>query len=401
MNHQSLSDKETSLRWAEFFAGGGMARAGLGSKWQCVFANDFDQTKVSCYRENWTSDHLIHGDIRFVSPESIPDNLELAWASTPCQNFSSAGIGDGLLGNYSSIFLAWWELIRQKISAGSPPKIIVLENVRGLLRSRKGQDFHTLAESFTSAGYKFGVVLVDTIHFLPQSRPRIFLIAVRGDQNIPRSLFTELPITTWHPSDLINAVENLPANIRERYIWWHLPKPPALELTISDILDHEGLAWHSPAQTQKLLDTMSHIHREKIRIAANSTSRIIGTLFRRMRPHEGKSRSFTEVRFDGIAGCLRASDGGSSRQMLIVIDGESVKTRHMTSRESARLMGLPENYSLPTVKTHAAKLIGDGVAVPVVRFLSDSLLLPLALACGKSVQETLATDITSTQLEAV
>ena len=37
----------------EFFAGGGMARAGLGSDWTCLFANDFDRKKGATYQLNW------------------------------------------------------------------------------------------------------------------------------------------------------------------------------------------------------------------------------------------------------------------------------------------------------------------------------------------------------------
>jgi DNA (cytosine-5)-methyltransferase 1 len=84
-----------------------------------------------------------------------------------------------------------------------------------------------------------------------------------------------------------------------------------------------------------------------------------------------------EARFDGLAGCLRTPGGGSSRQFLIVIAGEKIMTRLMTPREAARLMGLPDTYALPPRATDAFHLVGDGVATPVVRFLSDNLLLPL------------------------
>lgn len=357
-----------------------MARAGLGDNWKCVLANDFDDIKVKCYGENWGSHDLIAGDIRTISPNNIPDNLDLAWASTPCQNFSSAGMGEGLLGSSSSVFTAWWELIQKKQASGTHPKIVVLENVRGLLKSRNGQDFRTVAESFGFNGYRFGVVVVDAIHFLPQSRPRIFLVAIRDDVTIPPHLISLNPIQIWHPDDLMNALQNLPEDLRQRHIWWRLPFPPLKALTLFDILEHDASVWHTPDQTKKLLDAMSLINIGKLENAASLNSLVVGTLFRRMRPYEGKMRSFTEVRLDGIAGCLRASDGGSSRQMLIFIEGETIKTRHMTARESARLMGLPEHYSLPIAKTHAAKVVGDGVAIPVVKFLADSLLSPLALA---------------------
>lgn len=36
----------------EFFAGGGMARAGLGEAWECIFTNDIDEKKFASYRAN-------------------------------------------------------------------------------------------------------------------------------------------------------------------------------------------------------------------------------------------------------------------------------------------------------------------------------------------------------------
>ena len=84
-----------------------------------------------------------------------------------------------------------------------------------------------------------------------------------------------------------------------------------------------------------------------------------------------------EVRFDGLAGCLRTPRGGSSRQTLLVIDQGRVRSRLLSPREGARLMGLPETYRLPRSATSGLHVIGDGVAAPVVRWLSERLLTPL------------------------
>ena len=56
----------------EMFAGGGMARAGLGSSWDCLFANDFDHKKSDTYRINWGAEELVTADIRTIEPENIP-----------------------------------------------------------------------------------------------------------------------------------------------------------------------------------------------------------------------------------------------------------------------------------------------------------------------------------------
>jgi DNA (cytosine-5)-methyltransferase 1 len=89
-----------------------------------------------------------------------------------------------------------------------------------------------------------------------------------------------------------------------------------------------------------------------------------------------------EVRFDDVAGCLRTPGGGSSRQTLLVVHGDFVRSRLLSPREAARLMGLPDTYKLPGRYNDAYHLAGDGLVVPAVSFLSEHLLEPLARESG-------------------
>jgi DNA (cytosine-5)-methyltransferase 1 len=94
-----------------------------------------------------------------------------------------------------------------------------------------------------------------------------------------------------------------------------------------------------------------------------------------------------EIRFDDVAGCLRTPAGGSSRQTIMLIDGKKVRSRLLSPREAARLMGLPEEYVLPNNYNEAYHLAGDGVAVPVVSFLAMNIFEPIlasALAAQKA-----------------
>ena len=86
-----------------------------------------------------------------------------------------------------------------------------------------------------------------------------------------------------------------------------------------------------------------------------------------------------EVRFDDIAGCLRTPAGGSSRQLVVIVEGRKVRSRLISSRETARLMGLPDEYKLPDNYNEAYHLTGDGVVVPVVRFMADAVIEPVLL----------------------
>ena len=69
----------------EFFAGGGMVRAGLGEGWTCLFANDFDARKGLAYQANWgTGGELAVGDIRALDAAGLPGEADLMWGSFPC-----------------------------------------------------------------------------------------------------------------------------------------------------------------------------------------------------------------------------------------------------------------------------------------------------------------------------
>jgi DNA (cytosine-5)-methyltransferase 1 len=63
--------------------------------------------------------------------------------------------------------------------------------------------------------------------------------------------------------------------------------------------------------------------------------------------------------------------------VIAVVDDGQVRTRLLTPREAARLMGLPDSYSLPASTSSGLQVAGDGVAVPVVRWLAEHLLEPL------------------------
>ncbi len=98
----------------------------------------------------------------------------------------------------------------------------------------------------------------------------------------------------------------------------------------------------------------------------------VGTIFRRKR--DGKTRS--EVRFDGMAGCLRTPKGGSARQIVIVIDKGVLRMRWMSAREYARLQGAKD---FPLVENNIQNLFGfgDAVCVPVVQWIDNNVLTPL------------------------
>lgn len=366
----------------EFFAGGGMARAGLGEGWRCLFANDFDHKKTETYRANWGSDILHEGDVRTVSLAQIPENADLIWGSFPCQDLSLAGAGAGLNGARSGSFWPFWRLVKELNQAQRVPKLIVLENVCGALSARGGKDFIQLCAALAQENYRFGALVLDAALFVPQSRPRLFIIALAQDAPLPADLINSHALAPFHSQGVQKIYAQLPQELRTHWLWWALPTPKAQALSLLAVIEEQpkDVVWHSVAQTQTLINLMNTLHQEKIHQAQCSGQRWVGALYRRTRIENGVKVQRAEVRFDGLVGCLRTPSGGSSRQYILLIEGKNIRSRLLSARETARLMGLSENYILPAVYSTAYHLTGDGVVAPVVRHIAAHLLEPLIQA---------------------
>jgi DNA (cytosine-5)-methyltransferase 1 len=368
----------------EFFSGGGMARAGLGAAWKCLFANDFDHKKCDTYRLNWGAGEVVACDVRKIKPSDLPARANLIWGSFPCQDLSLAGAGAGLQGDRSGTFWPFWDVVKGLIADNRAPEIIALENVTGTLNSHNGKDFTAICASFKDAGYRFGAIIVDAAHFLPHSRPRLFVIGIRSDLQLPQKLYRDIPSSIWHTKTLCGAVDNLSTDLRKDWIWWDMPVPQPRVSSFADLVDENpsSVKWHSQEETKQLLSMMSDVHLAKVKAAkkiSNDTGRrLVGAIYKRTRRDEnGCKVQRAEVRFDDLAGCLRTPSGGSSRQLIIVVGGGKIRSRLICSRETARLMGLPDNYILPENYNEAYHLTGDGVAVPVVRYITTNIFSPI------------------------
>ena len=252
--------------------------------------------------------------------------------------------------------------------------MIVIENVCGLLTSHGGNDFDAISNAFADAGYRFGVVVIDASLFVPQSRERVFIVAVDADAHIPAELLADGPTTPFHPPTLIAACQ------RQRDpIWWRLPVPPKRNTTLADIIEDgpTGVRWHTQVETDRLIEMMTSVHLAKIETAKRAAGRRVGGLYKRIRVEaDGTKVQRAEVRFDDVAGCLRVPTGGSSRQTIVIVEGASVRSRLLSPLEAARLMGLADDYLLPSNYNEAYHLIGDAVVVPVVRYLAEHILEP-------------------------
>lgn len=377
----------------EFFAGGGMARMGLGEEWSCLMANDWDKRKGQSYVQNWGDEDFILKDIKKIESKELVGSPDLVWGSFPCQDLSLAGKGAGLGGERSGTFWPFVEIIGRLKKEKRAPKIIVLENVVGTLSSHKGKDFLAIGEALSELGYRFGAMVINASLFIPQSRPRLFIVALQKDLNIPKEVKAEQPNELWHTKSITNAISNFSEELLQDWVWWNMPTPKKRKLQFIDIIEEvpQGVKWHTPDQIKKLLGMMSSVNLEKVENAIGKNERVVGGIYKRTRPDGNGGRvQRAEVRFDNVAGCLRTPGGGSSRQIIMLIEKGEIRTRLLSPREAARLMGLPDSYILPEKYNDAYHLVGDGLVVPVVNYLSQRILVPLMKANSEKRVKTLA-----------
>ncbi|MBY0563365.1 MAG: DNA cytosine methyltransferase [Hyphomonadaceae bacterium] len=376
--------RDSGAPFYEFFAGGGLARLGLEPDFACIFANDVDPAKASAYRAAFGADHLVEGDVWSLSTADLPGKATLAWASFPCQDLSLAGARRGLAAPRSGAFWGFHRLMEKLTAEGRAPEILALENVTGLLSSHGGADFAALIHALDVLGYRAGALELDAALFTPQSRKRLFIVAAR---NAPPHLAVSGPTEPFHTTALRDAAARLPEALRKRFVWWRVDAPPLRNTRLADLLDDvPGQAWNTEVQTQRLLALMSPLQRARLQSLQDSGRSEVGALFRRIRRERGQRVQRAEARFDGLAGCLRTPAGGSSNQTLLFVQDGRVRSRLLSPREAARLMGAPEDYPLPDKQTAALHLLGDAVSTPVVRWLSQRLLAPLAWASAQRLR---------------
>lgn len=368
---------------AEFFAGIGLVRLGLEKAgWTIDFAHDIAEDKEKLYAGHFpdAKKHFQRGDIHKLEAAKVPA-VTLATASFPCTDLSLAGAREGLSGKHSSAF---WGFIRILEELGPKrPKLVLLENVVGFLTSHKGKDFQSALLALNKLGYSVDTFILDAARFVPQSRVRLFVIGSLKKKTFCEAVkesaaFYESAMRPKALAEYIFTHPEISWNIRK------IPEPPSkAKKALKDILDvvpDDSPIWWSAARTKYLISQMSDKHAAILMGMKEKATWSFGTAFRRIR--NGKSQA--EMRTDGIAGCLRTPKGGSARQILVQAGYNQVKVRLLTPRECARLMGADE-FVLNKVPLNQALFgFGDAVCVPVITWIANNYLNPLAQEIEKS-----------------
>lgn len=352
-------------------------------------------------------DHFHRGDV-WESAEvlrRIPGRPTLATASFPCIDLSLAGNYQGFQGKHSSTFFAFADVLEQLGSRR--PHLVMLENVVGFLSSRGGEDFASAATRLADLGYWLALFVLDAKHFTPQSRPRVFLVGMLDEELLraersaaQRRLWPDeaaspaspcadgLHPTPPHSNPPSTASNVLPrpaskagfapsyqakSHLKTGWMRVETPAPPERTMTLESVIDlDDGQEWWEADQVERHYRMMSDLHRGKVDALVAAGETWVGTVFRRKRGDDLRA----EVRFDGLAGCLRTPKGGSAKQIVIAVVRGKLKMRWMSPREYARLQGAPD-FPLVGPRTRQWWAFADAVCVPAVAWIDTHVLTPL------------------------
>ena len=354
-------------RFAEFFSGIGLVREAIAPLgWECAFANDIAPDKAGMYADRFGSDHLLVDDINNLTLANLPDDLDLLTASFPCIDLSLAGNRRGLAGEHSGTVWPFLDLTAEVVSDRTPPKALLLENVTGFVTSHGGRDLEEVCARIGKLGYLIDLVVVDAKWFTPQSRPRLFVLALRRDL-VERPLPPSGEITRLRTS----AIREFQASRCDiPFVEIDLPEPPQVAtkrlVHVLDDVPANDDSWWPEDQVRALLDAMHERHQLRVGQLMLGQRDGVATMYRRVR----NGRTVGEVRSDSIAGCLRTANGGSSVQFLVDCRGDRPRIRPLTGREYARLQGAGD-FPISVGRRRAQNGFGDAVCVPAVRWLVD------------------------------
>lgn len=315
----------------DLFAGIGgfrMALQNLGGK--CIFTSEWDKYAKQTYEANYGD--VPFGDITKSSTKNyIPETFDILCAGFPCQAFSIAGKRGGFEDTRGTLFFDVAEIIKNK-----QPKVIFLENVKGLKSHDKGKTLATILNTLRNDLNYFvpdPEVLNAKDFGVPQNRERIFIVGFRKDQGID---------SFNYPNKTKNKVQ------------------------LKEIYDSEEVSVKYYLSTVYLETLKKH----KARHAS-----------------KGNGFGYEIISDNGVANALVC--GGMGRERNLIIDNRltnfipvtSIKgevnregIRKMTPREWARLQGYPDQFNIVVSDVQAYKQFGNSVAVPVIQAVASEIV---------------------------
>ncbi|MDD3443272.1 MAG: DNA cytosine methyltransferase [Sulfurimonas denitrificans] len=305
-------NKEESFRAIDLFAGIGGIRLGFeqafGEKIEFVFASEIDKYARETYYANFGE--TPHGDITQIDEKNIPP-FDILLAGFPCQAFSVAGHRKGFEDTRGTLF---FDVMR--IAAYHKPKVIFLENVKGLVGHDKGKTFKVILETLKELGYSVEYQILNAKDYgVPQNRERIYIVGF-----------------------LDNEVE------------FEFPKPIEKYVKVGDILE------------------------DKVDEKYTISDKLWAGHQRRKIEHKAKGNGFGYSMFNensiytSTISARYYKDGSE-----ILIEQKNQNPRKLSPREAGRLQGFPNSFNIKVSDVQAYKQFGNSVSVPVIEAISKNI----------------------------
>jgi DNA (cytosine-5)-methyltransferase 1 len=372
------SSDRKRFTYISFFAGGGGSSCGYKlAGGDCRFVNEFQQVAVNTYLANWPDTPHICGDIKNVTGQQIMEmtglkvgELDILDGSPPCPPFSMSGtkkkgwnkekVAYGM--KQKNIEDLTWEMIR--ITGEMKPKVVICENVKGLTMDYAKQHLDRMCEDFEKEGYTTTYKVLNGIHFgVPQKRQRVFIVSIRND------VMDDIGM----PWMTINSI--YPDGVDEQ---------PTIEQAIGDLrLDNEN-----SVEAVELCESMKKGAKYKWlkRLPKNPDKvvsvgdDVVGPWYDKVIAHrkkwgksipEAKHSFYQSRRVPWNQASHTLSEQGLQTSLAVHLHPE--EDRVYTTKESARIMGLPEDYVNTGTLNERLARIGLMVAPPMMKYVAESI----------------------------
>lgn len=328
------------IKYAEFCTGIGGFRLGIEQSCldaKMVYSNEINDNCEITYYKNFGS-KFDSKDLFGVNADELPD-FDMICAGFPCQPFSQAGKGKGFDDPRGTVFFKLMEIIRCK-----KPSIVFFENVPNLKRHDSGNTYKIIIEQLVEDGYKpYDIILDSTFFGVPQSRPRIYIVAFRLEKiGTVNFNFTEKCTEKTALRPFLNLGDySIPISEKwQEYIDLYTNKKSAEQMSFS--LPKTRACLERIANNCNLEDCIFQIRSSGIR--AYSLDEPFPTF------------------------AVSNSGGGAMIPVL------SKERRHLNLTEMRRIMGFPEWYDLSQVsRTDAIKQLANAVCPPVIESICNDI----------------------------
>jgi DNA (cytosine-5)-methyltransferase 1 len=322
------------MKYFSLFSGIGGFELGFPRTWKCAGFSEVDKHAIGIYQSHFRR-HIHYGDITKINPTTLP-HFDLLCGGFPCQSFSIAGKRGGFADTRGTLF---FEIAR--LAADKRPRLLLLENVKGLLSHDFGLTFETIVETLDELGYDLQWQVLNSKNFgVPQNRERVFIVGNLRGTNRPQVF----PIEGRNPIHLQEITQGV-SDAQRIY------DPCGVGKTLKGL--GGGLGAKTGLYALRIPEATKKGYAEA-RIGDSINLSVLNSKTRR------------ECVGAGVALTL---DTGM-RQHTLPAD---MRIRRLTPTECERLQGFPDNWTAGISDTQRYKCLGNAVTVNVIREIARRL----------------------------